>query len=40
MLLLSLERNPVDFAMSPYHSFVAPAILLLLAWFATAKVVS
>ena len=37
VLLRGLEHNPVVFAMSPSYSFVALAILLLLAWFVVTR---
>ena len=37
VLLRGLEANPVVFAMSPSYSFVALAILLLLAWFVVTR---
>jgi hydrogenase-4 component B len=37
VLLRGLEANPVVFAMSPSYSFVALALLLLLAWFVVTR---
>jgi hydrogenase-4 component B len=37
VLLRGREANPVVFAMSPSYSFVALAILLLLAWFVITR---
>ncbi len=37
VLLRGLEQNPVVFAMSSSYSFIALAILLLLAWFVVSR---